>query len=475
MNPIPPTPVAIHSGDFCMGESFVIGVQPVSGYTANWYISTNLNTPIAQGDIFEREAQSTQSYQVHFVSNTAGCEGDYITIAVNMVECGDDLNFVRQRTVHTAGISTPEQIDGLTITQADQVTTYMDGLGRDIQIVNHQASPSQLDVVQPIQYDEYGRATKSYLSYVERADKQNNGGFKLDAIDAQKEFWGNTSRTNTPSETLPFSYTVLEASPLQRVLEQGSMGKIWNPTVVGGDGNTTKISYYLNNKSYGSEIRQFFWRFTNGEKVGGGDVLSTEFYGDRELSVVETLTPSTTSTYQRSETFTNGLGQTILQRVYNDTGSGIEELDTYYVYDELGQLRAIIPPKAVELVKDDPNWDLFAIEDGTGNTIFDNYCFVFYYDQRGRIIEKQVPGAEPLYMVYDQNDRLILTQDGQQRINSRWSFIKYDRYGREIMTGIYVDNDNKSRQDLQDEADAHGGDTFETGEIRDYPDEITLD
>jgi len=66
----------------------------------------------------------------------------------------------------------------------------------------------------------------------------------------------------------------------------------------------------------------------------------------------------------------------------------------------------------------------------------DNWCFQYRYDARKRMVQKRVPGADWVYMVYDNRDRLVLTQDGNQRANNLWSFTKYDEWNRPILTGI---------------------------------------
>ena len=58
------------------------------------------------------------------------------------------------------------------------------------------------------------------------------------------------------------------------------------------------------------------------------------------------------------------------------------------------------------------------------------------YDERGNCIYKRLPGCTPIYMVYDKADRLVLSQDGNQRKNMRWTATKYDILGRIIFTGI---------------------------------------
>jgi RHS repeat-associated protein len=68
----------------------------------------------------------------------------------------------------------------------------------------------------------------------------------------------------------------------------------------------------------------------------------------------------------------------------------------------------------------------------------DNLAFQYKYDGRKRMISKRVPGAEWVYMVYDDRDRLVLTQDAEQRKLNKWSFTKYDVLNRPIITGIYT-------------------------------------
>jgi RHS repeat-associated protein len=67
-----------------------------------------------------------------------------------------------------------------------------------------------------------------------------------------------------------------------------------------------------------------------------------------------------------------------------------------------------------------------------------NLAFQYQYDTRHRMIAKKVPGADWVYMVYDDHDRLVLTQDGNQRSTATkyWTFTKYDELNRPILTGI---------------------------------------
>jgi len=64
--------------------------------------------------------------------------------------------------------------------------TYMDGLGRTMQTVSKKLSPDQKDMVRFHVYDNYGRETKSYLSY---ADDSQDGTYKNNVITKQLDFY----------------------------------------------------------------------------------------------------------------------------------------------------------------------------------------------------------------------------------------------------------------------------------------------
>jgi Leucine-rich repeat (LRR) protein len=70
--------------------------------------------------------------------------------------------------------------------------------------------------------------------------------------------------------------------------------------------------------------------------------------------------------------------------------------------------------------------------------VLDDWAFQYRYDARHRVTHKKVPGAGWVYMVYDDRDRLVMTQDAEQRNTNKWLFTKYDALNRPVMTGIYT-------------------------------------
>jgi RHS repeat-associated protein len=63
-------------------------------------------------------------------------------------------------------------------------------------------------------------------------------------------------------------------------------------------------------------------------------------------------------------------------------------------------------------------------------------CYQYKYDKKNRLIQKKLPGATWQYIVYDDINRPVLTQDNKQREDDEWSFIKYDPMGRVAYSGI---------------------------------------
>jgi RHS repeat-associated protein len=94
--------------------------------------------------------------------------------------------------------------------------------------------------------------------------------------------------------------------------------------------------------------------------------------------------------------------------------------------------------------------------DVIAGSLLDQLTFQYRYDGRNRLVRKKIPGADWVYMVYDDRDRLVLTQDGNQRTQfiKEWTFTKYDALNRPVLTGIYKDTTNTDQAGMQQQVNA---------------------
>lgn len=124
----------------------------------------------------------------------------------------------------------------------------------------------------------------------------------------------------------------------------------------------------------------------------------------------------------------------MVERWTPDTTSG-NYLITSYVYDDLGRLRYVLPPKS------QPNLTTFT----ESSSDFAEGLYGYKYDRRGRVIEKHIPGADWEHIVYDVLDRPVLRQNARQRegTNKRWTFTKYDFLGRVVQTGETINANSR--------------------------------
>ncbi|SHI02911.1 RHS repeat-associated core domain-containing protein [Chryseolinea serpens] len=88
-------------------------------------------------------------------------------------------------------------------------------------------------------------------------------------------------------------------------------------------------------------------------------------------------------------------------------------------------------------------------------TGIDNLSYQYRYDAKKRVIKKKIPGSDWVYYVYDARDRVVLSQDGNQRarIVPEWTFTKYDARNRPVLSGIYKDANALSLEQMQEQVD----------------------
>ncbi len=342
------------------------------------------------------------------------------------------MNYVMTNTIKQAGIKTENIVPGLPIaTQSkSQTISYIDGLGRALQTVVTQGSSSQKDIIAGSEYDAFGREVKKYLPYADVNNTANPGSYKTGWNTTQASFY-NGALLGVDADAAPYSLAVPEASPLNRILAQGAPGTVWQPNTA----NPYDASKKVIQLKYEVNIAADNIRIFNVDATG--NISSPGVYAAGLLTVKTSIDEHQGVVKE----FTDKAGHLLLKQVYIDA----DILQTYYIYDDLDLLRDVIQPEGVAAIPATASW--------TPDAMFlDRWVFQYTYDYRNRMVVKKVPGAKPVYMMYDKWDRLVLTQDGRLRGDNLWLFTKYDALNRPIITGIM--QDVKTQAQLQTAIDA---------------------
>jgi RHS repeat-associated protein len=359
-------------------------------------------------------ALSTSTY--FRIQTVCGASNGYTTAYITVGTTASDQNYVRTRTIVRPGI-TDTTSAGLLSDPYDvqQVIQYLDGLGRAMQTVAKAASPLGKDMVTTQTYDAFGRVMDSYLPYT---DSFANGNFKPGALAVGEAF----NSAMYAGENFPYAHVDYEPSPLGRPLISYSAGNSW----VGSDRGVAS-GYFMNQLSDSVHI----W---NPSYTSGG------LPSDGGLYAAQTLVKTTSTDEQGHQVveYKDKDGQVLLKKVQLASIPGTAHvgwLCTYYVYDDFHRLRFVFSPRAVEVVNTGSGW---SVPQG----VADELCYRYEYDLRGRMIVKKVPGAGETHMVYDERDRLVMTQDANLRAQEKWMFSCYDVLNRPDSTGLMTDPAN---------------------------------
>ena len=274
---------------------------------------------------------------------------------------------------------------------------YYDGIGRPLQTVEAATaggSPAGVNIASLQEYDNAGRKAAAWLPTAINGTFIDPAACKSAAVGA-----------NAYNDPNPYTLPVYEASPLERIAQQYGAGSDWHT-----NGRSVKTEYLTNTQSSPLHCKLYS---VNGNNLTGG----TSYYQNGTLSV----TKATDEDGKISYTFTDNLGRTILQRVMN----GSESLDTYFVYDNRGNLRFVLQPQ----YQDEAN--------------LNKYAFQYKYNQYNLCSWKKLPGADHIEYTYNSNGLLVESKDGNQRAAGTSTTYTYDGLCRlKTRNGIvnYYDN-----------------------------------
>ena len=335
---------------------------------------------------------------------------------------GDALvNYVRTWDAQQPYTTEAALLAATTPAGVQRVTQYVDGLGRPIESVAWQMSSAGNDLVSPQVYDAFGREQYQFLSY---EDPSNTGTFKTTPFANQVTFYTNTYPTDVPGikgEQVFYGQTQFEASPLNRPLKTTAPGNSWTGNNIGAG-----TAYPVNSSADQVPV----WTIGFAAAGDGNNIPATTV-----TYAPGTLYKNVTTDERGSQVveFKDIDGQVVEKMVQvSDAPGGSNPyagwLVTMYVYDDLHQLRVVIPPKAVD--------QLVAGSWVMSLSLLDGLCFRYEYDYRQRMIGKKVPGSGWTWMVYDMMDRLVFLQDGNMTAKGEWLTNLYDGLSRQTTSGM---------------------------------------
>jgi RHS repeat-associated protein len=382
------------------------------------------------------------------------------------------INYVRTWTGVKPEIN-PQNISTASSNQDFRMTTeYLNGLGMPIQKVGKQAATGTtggaVDLVTAIEYDDYGREEYKYQLFGANGADGNpsisDGMFKLNPFKQQEQFM--QAQYGAQGETFFYGRNKLEASPLNRVLEEYAVGNNWCGTADDPNPDLRRgIKRKIWSNTPADDVKM--WTVTNGAAGAFGSYAVTGVYpaGSLFKFVTENEHGKQVIEFKTKE------GKVILRKTQlttlPDDGSGTghaQWLCIYFIFDDLAQLRCIIQPEGVKTLLVN-SWDL----NYSSGILLTEQCFRYEYDDRGREIIKKVPGAGEIWLIYDSRDRVVLTQDANQRPSGKWQFTKYDYMNRPIMTGFYTNYTYTTQNSMQTYMNGLNMGLYETNNLSTYP------
>ena len=321
----------------------------------------------------------------------------------------DNTNFITEITPREAMSSIDTSQILYNPTCATVKRTYYDPMYRPTLTVLYKQTPNQNTLVTLKEYDSYARPTKEWLPIsIGTTNNLTYRSFKDIAIQCYN------------SDARPFVEQCYSTTAWDNGIVKNELIGIQK---AGNDMGTHQTTFVSRGNS-SNEIKLF-------QVISTGHLKYNGYYDEHSLFVKET----TDEDGNTKVVYTNLQGKTVMEKVDNAT--------TYYVYNDLNQLSYVLPPLAVN-----------QITEGTYNDTVDilkKYAYVYKYDERGNQIYKRLPGCEPILMVYDKSDLLVMSQTGNQRARGTyWTVYKYDALKRPIYTAEVKTNSNDHAQWIND-------------------------
>ena len=285
---------------------------------------------------------------------------------------------------------------------------YQDAMYHPTMSFLYKNSPDKKNIITLNEYDLFYRPTKEWLPIAIDINNLTKDGFKNVAVQFHKD------------EKRPYIEQIYGTD----FFENGIIkNELIGSQKAGADMDSHKVNF-VSRANDSCEVKLF-------SVTHDGLLECRGYYIDSMLCVSETIDEDN----KKKVVYTNLRDQIVMEKVDNAT--------TYYVYNDLNQLCYVLPPLVAQ-----------QITEGTYNDTVDvlkKYAYVYKYDERGNQIYKRLPGCEPILMVYDKSDLLVMSQTGNQRARGTyWTVYKYDALKRPIYTAEVNTNSNDQAQWIND-------------------------
>lgn len=307
------------------------------GVSYYWQTQSNVIDVTNQADVIDMPASGL--YYVR-ARNSSGCwsgvsepvevvnhvpsQTQYAAAQINYART---YTFLEPSTVNTYPTNLDTESDPSKISIN---STYIDGLGRPVQSVQKKASPTGNDQVTVLEYDEAGRKVRDYLPYI---STDGSGDLKTTPFPEQRSFYGTGGEV--AASYFPFSYQQTERSPLDRAQASYAPGNDW--AGLAGSAESKKVAHHYLSNTLADGV--WLWQVD-----AQGMPFTNSNYTEGFLFLNETLDEHGF----RVREFKTKEDKLVLKRVQvaADTWA-----DTYYIYDDFGNLVAVLPPEAVKKMK----------------------------------------------------------------------------------------------------------------------------
>ncbi len=330
------------------------------------------------------------------------------------------FNIITSHSISQPGITTEAQLQlAIPSGTVSKSILYSDGAGRAIQHVQQQASPLQKDIVSVNVYDQFGRTEYTHLPYVATTTTQNAGTFRNDASTAQPAFFKGLLGSDNDYF---YSNTKQEKGGQSRLTIHQLPGKAYTGSNIGSraEARTNLSSDEIKIWEIGPNLTDY--PYVKGLYVPGSLIVS-------EIIDAEGI---------KKQEFKTINGVIICSKEFPSASNDLDQaLITYYVFNDLAQIRAIVPPLAEKYSRVNPN---FNVNEATRKTA-KSLCYKFYYNEKGQRIAQQEPGAEfEDEFIYDIKGRLVFSRNSQFRSRNlgEWFLMMYDALDRPLISALYI-------------------------------------